>query len=123
MSRLLIMHKIILPDSDDALLRLCEVQTYRSSGKGGQHVNTTDSAVRLIFLPASLTVSCQEERSQHLNKLRCLQKLRAKVQKLNYRKPKRIPTRKSKAQKQKDLHKKSLSSHKKSLRSKVKFDQ
>lgn len=113
------MEKIILPDSDEELLALCEVQTYRSSGKGGQHVNTTDSAVRLIFLPRAITVTCQEERSQFLNKQRCLQKLREKVEKLNYRKPKRIPTKKPRARKEKDLEKKSRESKKKQLRKKI----
>ncbi|MDF2577190.1 MAG: prfb3 [Chlamydiales bacterium] len=84
---------IFLPDDDDGLLRECEVQTYRSSGSGGQHVNTTDSAVRLIHLPSGIIVTSQKERSQHLNKLDCLQKLRQKVQQINYRPPKRVPTK------------------------------
>lgn len=113
------MHKIVLPADDEELLNLCEVQTYRSGGKGGQHVNKTDSAVRLTYLPHKITVTCQEERSQLLNKWRCVQKLREKVAKLNYRKPKRIPTKKSKTQKEKDLDKKFRTSKKKQLRKKV----
>ncbi len=85
--------KIHLPLSDEKLLDQCEITTYRSSGKGGQHVNKTDTAVRLRHLPTGIVVTSQQERSQYLNKLICLQKLRHKVDLLNYRKPRRVPTK------------------------------
>jgi len=113
---------IKLPESDEDLLRECEVETFRSSGPGGQHVNKTESAVRLRHTPSGVVVSSQQERSQHRNKALCLQKLRKKIEKLNYRAPKRVATKVPAAIKNRVLEEKSRRSQIKRLRSKPSAD-
>jgi protein subunit release factor B len=113
---------ISLPEADADLLRECEVETFRASGPGGQHVNKTESAVRLRHLPSGVVVSSQQERSQHRNKAICLQKLRKRIAQLNYKRPKRVPTRLPRGAKNRTLEAKARRSQIKRLRSKPAAD-
>jgi protein subunit release factor B len=109
---------IQIPESDEELLRECEVDTFRSSGPGGQHVNTTESAVRLTHLPSGIVVTSRAERSQHRNKDRALAELRRRIERLNYRPAKRIPTKVSAATKKRGREAKERRAQVKKLRTK-----
>ena len=113
---------IRLPESDEDLLRECEVETFRSGGPGGQHVNKVETGVRLTHTPSGVVVVCREERSQHRNKASCLRKLRERVERLNHRPPPRVPTRRTRAAKERTLEEKSRRSRVKRLRTKLPSD-
>jgi len=82
----------VIPKTDEELLEACAVETFRSSGPGGQNVNTRDTAVRLKHLPTGIVVTCQKERSQLRNKQLALAELRRRLEELARPRKKRIRT-------------------------------
>ena len=87
----------VYPEIDDSIdIQIEEkdlrIDTYRSSGAGGQHVNVTDSAVRITHIPSGVVVQCQNDRSQHKNKATCMSMLKSRLFELEMRKKREAVT-------------------------------
>jgi len=106
----------VVPEADEVLLAECEVHVFRGSGPGGQSVNTTDSAVRLVHRPTGVTVVCRRERSQLRNKSECLRRLRTRLEALGRKPVPRVATRPSHAARQRRLASKTRRAATKRLR-------
>jgi protein subunit release factor B len=111
-----------IPDSDDALLAECDVDTFRSGGKGGQHANKTESAVRLRHRPTGLVVTSQQERSQHRNKRIALAELRRRLEDFWRPTKKRKKTKPTAASKRRRIEAKRKRAEKKKLRRPPRLD-
>ena len=101
------------------LKKQCRITTFRASGPGGQHRNVTDSAVRLQHLPTGIVVIGRRHRSQHRNLEDALERLAVKIKESKKVRKKRVPTRKPRAIRERELEAKKRRSDVKKLRGKV----
>jgi len=111
-----------IPESDEDLLADCEMETFCSSGPGGQNVNRRETAVRLRHLPTGVVVTCQKERSQYRNRKLALEILRRKLRSRLRRHRPRIPTAIPREVREEILERKKRQSLKKKTRRKPKLE-
>ena len=89
--------------SREALEREVAVEVFRASGPGGQHVNKTESALRLVHPPSGVVVVAQDSSSQHRNREIAFERLAERLERLNYVPPKRVATKPTRASKERRL--------------------
>ena len=111
-----------IPDDDEKLLAECRVDFLRAGGPGGQHQNTTESAVRLTHEPTGISVLARDQRSQHRNRKIALERLRRRLEEYNRPPKKRKKTRPTRASERRRLKDKAHRARKKKLRKKPKLD-
>jgi protein subunit release factor A len=104
------------------LEREVEVQVFRASGPGGQHVNKTESALRLTHLPSGVVVTAQDSPSQHRNRETAFERLMKKLERLNHVPKKRVKTRPTRASKERRIEAKKREGVKKQARGRVRND-
>ena len=107
----------------ETLEREVEVQAFRASGAGGQHVNRTESALRLVHPPSGVVVIAQDSRSQHRNREVAFERLRERLVRLNHVPKKRVATRPTASSKRRRIEGKKLVAKSKRLRGRVKGDE
>lgn len=115
------LHPLSLPPYSverDVLENEVRIDTYRASGPGGQHVNKTNSAIRLVHLPSGLVVIAQDSPSQFRNKEVAFERLIEKLKKLNHVPNKRLATQPSRAAKERRIEAKKTRAEVKTMRSK-----
>lgn len=106
----------------EELAKCCDVEVFHGHGPGGQGVNTSDSAVRMVHVPTGIVIVSRESRSQYRNRQLCLQKLRAELQRRSVAPVVRHATKPTKASQQRRLAAKHLRSNVKQTRRRVDGD-
>ena len=107
----------------ELLEREVEVEVFRASGPGGQHVNKTESALRLRHLPSGVVVTAQDSPSQHRNRDIAFERLIGRLEKLNYVPKKRVPTRPTRASRERRIEAKKREGARKQTRGRVRGDE